>query len=199
MDALLRALYLATTIFGAGVIVVDMLGLIGDTNDDGGVDDDDAGDGDAATHGSGAPLLSFLRYLRTLVYFCAGFGPFGLAAHTFGASTLATLAWAVPGGVGIAVIARAFFRFQQKDVDSTLRDEELLFETAHVTVPISGGNMGKVRIHIGQSVAERYAIADRPEDEFRGDDLVQIVRVTDECVYVKRAESSLPSDDSPSE
>ncbi len=170
-----------------------MLGLIGDAGDDAGADDVD-GDG---THGSGAPLLSFFRYIRTLVYFCAGFGPLGLAARAFGANTLTTLAWAVPGGLVIAAIARAFFRFQQRDVDSTLHDEELLYEVAHVTVPISGGNMGKVRIRIGQSVAERYALAEQPEEDFGDEDLVQIVRVTDECVYVKRAESSLPSDDSP--
>jgi len=194
MDALLRAVYVVATVFGAGVIAVDMLGLIGEAAHDSGGDD---GDGD--THGSGGPILSFLRFIRTFVYFSAGFGPFGLAARAFRTDGLGSLVWAVGGGVGIALIARAFFRFQQQDVDSTLEDADLLFETARVTVPISGGNMGKVRIHVGQVVEERYALAESAEDAFGDEDLVQIVRVTEECVYVGRADASLPSNGSASE
>ena len=193
MEAILRALYVAATIFGVGIITVDMLGLIGDAGPD---SDGDGQDGDHGSElrGSGDSLLSFLRYVRTAVYFSVGFGPLGLAAGVFGSGAVASLLWATGGGIGIVAIARAFFRFQQRDVDSTLSDDELLFETARVTVPIAGGSMGKVRIRIGQVVAERYALAESTDEAFRGRDLVQIVRVTDECVYVKRADlTDLPA------
>ncbi|MDA1190740.1 MAG: hypothetical protein O3A46_03535, partial [Candidatus Poribacteria bacterium] len=54
--------------------------------------------------------------------------------------------------------------------------------------------MGKIRVKIGQSVAERYALAAEPGDAFRTDDTVEIVRVTPDCVYVRRPYSLTASD-----
>jgi len=185
----LHGVYIFTAIFGVGVTAVDLLGLFGHDNGDSG--------GDIATgtetHGAGGEavhFLSVLRYLRTGVYFCLGFGPLGLAAEVLVSSVLGGLAWAIAGGITSAVLAGLFFRFQQHDVDSSIREAELLLERARVIVPLSHTHMGKVRAQMGQVIVERYALAEETWETFRTDDLVEIVRVTDDCVYVCRAEPS---------
>ena len=189
VESWLQGLYVFMTIFGVGVTLVDMLGILGTGNDHGA---GDHGGHDAAGHedaqdGGHAPLLSVLRYLRMSVYFALGCGPLGLIAAATGAGALGSLVWAVPGGIIAAVLAHAFFRFQRQDVDSSVRDAELLFERARVIVPLSSQTMGKVRVRLGQSVVERYALAEDEEEAFRTGDVVEIVRVEDDCVHVRRA------------
>jgi membrane protein implicated in regulation of membrane protease activity len=185
----LHGLYLFMTVFSVGVIAVDMLGLFGTGDSDSDASDlnaDDASADDTSAGASGS-LLSILRYLRIGIYFALGCGPVGLVAEWTGAGVLGSLVWAVPGGVISAYLARLFFRFQQRDVNSQVRESELLLERAQVIVPLSNTNMGKVRIKIGQLVMERYALAEDEWETFNTDDLAEIVRVTDECVYVRRA------------
>jgi membrane protein implicated in regulation of membrane protease activity len=189
----LHGLYVFTTIFGVGVTAIDLLGLLSAGEGNGDSDGDAHGAEDAGGH---VPLLSMLRYLRTLVYFSLGFGPLGLVAEATGARALGSLAWAVPGGLVAAVLARAFFRFQQQDVGSSVQAEELLLERARVIVPMSSRDMGKVRVKVGPVVMERYALAEDEWDTFRTDEVVEIVRVTDDCVYVRRAEGNLSLEES---
>jgi membrane protein implicated in regulation of membrane protease activity len=186
----LQGLYLFAAVFGVGVTLVDMLGILGEGGHHGAGATGDHGSpshGDAP-NGTHIPLLSVLRYLRMAVYFALGFGPLGLVAHASGTAGLGSLVWAVPGGIASAVLARLFFRFQQRDVDSTVRDEELLFERAGVIVPLSSTAMGKVRVKLGQTVVERYALAEDRGEAFRAGEVVEIVRVEDDCVYVRRAQ-----------
>ena len=213
---MLSGLFWFAAVFGVGVTVIDLLGLLGggsagdsgDSGDSGGA----AGAGDTAVgglngssdstgstgssdssgtgdHGAGAPVLSFLRVARILVYFCLGFGPLGLAATAFGSGTAGSLAWALAGGVSSATLAHLFFRFQRTKLDSSVQDEELLMEPATVIVPIADGGMGKVRVHFGQTVAERYARAEHPDERFALDDCVIISQVTEPCVYVRKEDS----------
>jgi len=192
--ARLHEVYLFTTVLGVGITAVDMLGLLGHhgTSDDHGDAGGAAPPGDHA--GGHMPLLPVLRYLRTLVYFALGFGPLGLAAQTTGASVLGSLAWAVPGGLVTAWLARLFWGWQQRDVDSTVQQHELLLERARVIVPLSSTTMGRVRLRLGQTVVERYALAEDEWETLRTDEVVEIVRVTDECVYVRRAPGHLSLD-----
>lgn len=184
---MLTGLFWLAAIFGVGVTVVDLLGLIGGGSDDGGASGgtgaEDGGDGGG---GGGAPVLSFLRWVRTLVYFCLGFGPFGLAAGAFGSGPVASLIWSLAGGVSMSMLARLFFRIQRTRLDSSLHDEELLMEPATVTVPIAAGSMGKVRVHFGQSVTDRYARAEDGNEEFASGDRVVVARITEQCVYVRK-------------
>ena len=206
---MLQGLYWFTAILGVGVTVVDLLGLIGAGGQaDSGQADSGQADGDGAAavdaggdsvggessaggesaggeSAGGAPVLSFLRYVRTVIYFCLGFGPFGIASTAFGSGAAGSLIWALAGGAGTAVLARLFFRLQRKELDSSIAEEELLFEEATVIAPIADGGMGKVRIRLGQSVAERYALAENPEARFPVDARVQVAQVTDRCVYVR--------------
>ena len=185
---MLTGLFWLTAIFGVGVTVVDLLGLIGGGSDDAGAGGDDQGSGAHDGGVGGAPVLSFLRWLRTLVYFCLGFGPFGLAAGAFGSGPVGSLLWSLAGGVSMSVLARLFFRFQRTRLDSSLHDEELLMEPGTVIVPIAAGGMGKVRVLFGQSVTERYARAESEADEFASGERVVISRISEQCVYVRREE-----------
>lgn len=195
---MLQALYWFTAILGVGVTVVDLLGLIGSGGHADGSGAEAGGEGsggdgpggqaageDAGGASGGAPVLSFLRYVRTAIYFCLGFGPFGIASTAFGSGAAGSLIWALAGGSAVAVLARLFFRLQRTELDSSIEEEELLFEEATVIAPIAGGGMGKVRIRLGQSVAERYALAENPEERFAVDARVQVAQVTDRCVYVR--------------
>ena len=164
--------------FGGGQADGGADGSAADTADGG----ESGGGGESA---GGAPVLSFLSYVRTAIYFCLGFGPFGIAATAFGAGAAGSLIWALAGGTAAAVLARLFFRLQRTELDSSIEEEELLFEEATVIAPIADGGMGKVRIRLGQSVAERYALAENPEERFAVDARVQVAQVTDRCVYVR--------------
>lgn len=192
MGSWLEGIYGFAAAFGVGVTLVDLLGLWGHSH--GGAHQDGTSHGHESPphdathegfHSTGA-FLSVLRYLRMVVYFSLGFGPVGLIALEMGRRSLESALWAIPSGIGAAFLARAFFRFQQRDVDSSLRDDDLLFERGTVLVSINGENMGKVRLRVGPIVTERYARTADPHDSFRPGDTVQIVEVTEECVYVRR-------------
>ncbi len=132
----------------------------------------------------GSRVLMVLAYLRMTVYFCLGFGPTGWAAMASGYHPLVSLGLAIVVGTIALFLAQAFFRFQRSNTDSTLSRMDLLRTEATVTVPLTHKRMGKVRIQVGQSVTERYALAANKTAEFRKGDQVHVMRVTDECVYV---------------
>ncbi|MBI4853387.1 MAG: hypothetical protein HY819_16460 [Acidobacteria bacterium] len=219
-ESYLHLIYLVTTIFGVGVMLLDLLGVFAhsfgvshsDSNSQSQTPEDisqmdhnlahqsdhqanhqsDHQTNNHNSHNHHIPLLSVLRYIRMFVYFCAGFGPMGLLAEFSGSGLLGALAWSMLGGLASTSMGLFFFRLQQKDLDSTVHMEDLFLGKAEVIVPITNGNMGKVRIITGQSVAERYALAENPLDSFSKDSEVDIVRVTDECVYVRPASNDFP-------
>lgn len=126
-----------------------------------------------------------LTYLRLLVYFCLGFGPTGWVGMATGRSPLLSLGLAIPVGLAAVFLAQAFFRFQRRDTDSQIGREELLTAEATVVVPLDHDTMGKVRIKSGLNVTDRFALAEEPGKQFAKGEPVRIVRVTDECVYVR--------------
>ena len=139
-ESMMQGLFWFTAIFGVGVTVIDLLGLIGSGGQaDGGsaaeAADDGSGEEGGGEDGGGAPVLSFLRYVRTAIYFCLGFGPFGLASTAFGSGPAGSLIWALAGGTAVATLARLFFRLQRTELDSSIKEEELLFEQATVDRP----------------------------------------------------------------
>ena len=211
MPSFLGSLYTGLTIFGGGVLLIDLMGLLGggdDTEggDDGGADmDGDAADGSADDADGGAEdangdegaegrvvgdtsgvlILSFLRHLRSTVYFSVGCGPTGLVAMWKGHGTVGSLVWAVPTGCVSLIVVRGIMRLITKDTDSTLRTEDILMTKATVLIPVSKGNMGKVRIVTGQFTSEQYALPEHEEESFEAGDTVYVTNVTDECVYIE--------------
>lgn len=238
-------LYIATAIFGIGVVALDFLGILGEHGQDGdGAIDIDGGDvgsieadggadfdaavdadfdaaidvdsgvdglgvdgpgvhisgtefdgGDATEvhvdghytdfdKSTGSWILSLMAYLRLTVYFCMGFGPTGWVALSTGRPPVVSLVIASAVGIVSLFLAQAFFRLQQSYTDSSLSSHDLLRQEATVMIPVGHKDMGKVRIQLGMSVTEQYALASNPNDAFRSGDKVHITRVTDECVYV---------------
>ena len=237
-----QGLFVLTTIFGVGVTAIELLGILGDSEDadTGGADDFEGdmgrfdggdveaisadtidaeagfdadsgdliptssgadsqaiagestdGDFDADGRGSSpgalyAPLMFIMSNLRRAVYFSLGFGPAGLAALLSGSSPTSSLLWAIPCGLVSMWLARAFFRFQQRDLDSTLKRRDLMFQPAKVLIPIAPGGMGKVRIIVGQSVVDRFARGENESEGFSKGQQVVISRISNECVYVEQ-------------
>lgn len=133
---------------------------------------------------AGNRILQILSYLRLTVYFCLGFGPTGWFAMATGRNSLIALGMAIAMGAVSLVVAQWFFRFQNSSVDSSLTKRDLLQEEATVTISLTDSTMGKVRIKVGMSVSEQYALSSTPGRAFKRGDIVHITRVTDECVYV---------------
>ncbi len=206
----LHAIYIGCTVFSVGITALDFLGFLGGKQDGDSSDGDahvgevDSGEmdlgGDHSVEGNhagetasddvshaagGVAVLSVLSYLRSFIYFCLGFGPTGWVAMAMGNSAGQSLIWAAPAGVVTFVLARAFFRFQRTDTDSSLHSEELLFQQATVIVPLTHNTMGKVRVQVGMNVTEQYALATEPNAQFEKGDTVWVTNITDECVYVE--------------
>lgn len=244
---------MGTTVFGLGVLTIDMLGLLGhqgqadsaasDNADDadggdadgahGGADDssgddadgdaghsgdsDDAQDADAGhdaasghtddgghghelveigTHAvstvmhdktiQGNALLKTLSILRTAVYFSAGFGPVGLFAWLTKQGALASILWSVPVGLATALITRLLMHLFKKDVDSSVKEDELLLERGQVIVTIGRGELGKVRIHMGDIYADRFARAKSKEETIPVGAAIRVCDIEEDCLIVER-------------
>jgi len=265
MDTLL-SLYIACTIFGVGVTIVDMLGILGDffhgsehgtdgadhsdhggdhgdhggmhgdfdvTHSDHGdfdgaygVHDSDHGDFDithgdhwgehgdfdtthgehggeqhgdhvAGEHGEKGPVIPFEHYrerhvlprilsiTRSLVHFSLGFGPVGWFALATGRTEMVSLGWSMLVGTIALIGGRLLRRIQQSELDSQLTVEDLIMERGEVIVSIGKGQMGKVRIHLEGTYADRFARAKNPEESFRVGTKIRVVDVSDECVYIE--------------
>lgn len=91
-------------------------------------------------------LTKIIGVLRSIVYFSLGFGPTGLFAHFTGQSRLSGLLWAC--GVGAAMIALARFlrRFIRKDLDSSIKPDELLEEEGVLLLPLEGKAISKATV-----------------------------------------------------
>jgi membrane protein implicated in regulation of membrane protease activity len=209
----LTQIYIAATIFAAGIVILDFLGIFGDDGahgdahvgghdaghsmdfDTGDMDgghlehtghdiDIDASRGQAALSHSATAAIATLAYLRLSVYFAIGFGPTGWMAMASGYSPWTSLAIATPVGVIAVILAQVLFRFQRSDTDSSLRHDDLLMQRATVIIPLTHKTMGKVRVQVGMNVVELYALAADAASQFDKGEDVRIVRVTEDCVYV---------------
>ncbi|MDR1901584.1 MAG: hypothetical protein LBQ88_04785 [Treponema sp.] len=97
--------------------------------------------------GSGNTGIRFITrlmgLLRTAVYFSLGAGPTGLFAFFTGRSALSSLLWAGAAGAGLAVLGKILRKLIRNDIDSSIKSEEMLMETAVISVPVGPGQIGK--------------------------------------------------------
>jgi hypothetical protein len=132
----------------------------------------------------GGFLLKTLGMFRHAIYFCVGFGPFGLFAKLVDNSSFAFL-WALMGGIVVSVIAGLFRRIQKDKLDSSINESELLLEKATVLVSMAPGKMGKVRIAHGGMNIDRYAVAKNMMDEFKAGDEAVVSEIRDDYVIIE--------------
>lgn len=140
---------------------------------------------DALSHQGDTAILTWIKYMRWSVYFCLGFGPVGWISMAAGRSAGWALMVAALAGVATVALAQVFFRFRPSDTGAVPSPEEMMWEQATVTIPLSHTRLGRVRLTQGMIVQEPFALAVAEGVEFRTGDQVRIVRVTDKCVYVE--------------
>ncbi|ASB49084.1 hypothetical protein [Alkalitalea saponilacus] len=133
-------------------------------------------------------VLEFIRLLRTLVYFCAGFGLTGTFAILTGESIVSSLLWSVSVGFITVFLFKLFKRIQQRKLDSSFSDHELINLKGEALLPIEGSSMGKVRIFFGSLTLERYARTIPGEASIKKGDPILICKSEHDVVYVKRIE-----------
>ena len=211
----LKGLYIGATIFGAGVTLADIFGMlsnIGSSEGDGdgefdsaeaadGLDDGDTSgadeidsdtgddtDGSIAGHDRRVkrnPVLTILTLMRTLVYFALGFGPVGWFAFSQYSSAGTTLLWSLPTGALVAIGTRALRSFMKKELSSTITKTDLLMEKGEVTVSITEGGTGRVRVTFGGVYVDRYAKSTDRSISIPVGSPVRVVDADDEYVYVE--------------
>jgi membrane protein implicated in regulation of membrane protease activity len=130
------------------------------------------------------PFLRLLSYLRTLVYFSVGFGPIGWIALVTGRGILNSLFWSIPGGLLFAIGGRLIRRLQRQELDSSIKEDELLMEYGEVIVTINPGKLGKIRINYSGQYLERYAKGRDPLTHYPLGTKVRITEVTEEFLIV---------------
>ncbi len=200
-------LYIVAGVFGAGVIIIDFFSSVLTSIEDGGDDadavDSKTDDSDFSIDEDGEHydadgsnlvdyhkhkargLLQFIAFLRTLVYFCAGFGITGIFALLTGESSLSSLLWSVFMGLGTVGIFKIFRKIQRNKLDSSFSDRELLNMKGEALLPMSGDSMGKVRIHFGSTTVERYAKSASKETSIKKGAPIVISNVDRDVVYVR--------------
>lgn len=211
---ILRLVYIALTVFGAGVTAVDLFGAFEhsgqghepeDASQDGSHDADhsighdsshDSSHEHSLSHATGRGSLldagnKRIRYvgraigaLRTAVYFCLGAGPMGWIALARGEGGIASVLWALISGFLIAVLARVLRRAVRRDLDSSLKPSDFVAQTAEVVVPIEPGKIGKVRVRRYGREQEVYARMAGGRAE-KGE-LVEVVDYDQECFLVAK-------------
>lgn len=145
-------LFTALTVFGVGVTIIDFLGIMDNFGDNDGNGTDETS-GSTVKQGSnlipenkssnekpGIRIVSrIMSFLRNIVYFSLGFGPTGLFASFTGLSKTTGLIWAFVVGTAMMILARFLKRFIHRDLDSSIKPDELLQEKGILLLPLEGG------------------------------------------------------------
>ena len=134
----------------------------------------------------GTPLLRIMALARSAVYFSLGFGPVGVFATAVqGESALISLAWSAPVGLVVMIGARLVRRVLRQELDSQLKGQDFIMEKGTVIVTIGAGQMGKVRVQVGGTNADRFARAKDPAVSIAVGTVVRVVDVADDCIFVE--------------
>lgn len=185
----LLTLYIITGVFGLGVTIIDLVGIFGD--DTGDMDAEGDLDGDSGVsviahegRNFSGLIIKIITLLRSLIYFCLGFGVIGFIAVYTGRSFLSALIWSVGAGVLSTFLAHLLKRLLRKEIDSTIKESELLMEKGEVLVSILPGKQGKVRIKVGGAYIDRYARADKLDSTLKPGEKVYVTDIADDGVVV---------------
>lgn len=139
---------------------------------------------DAESDSTKVPLV-ILAGMRSLVYFCIGFGIVGWYAVATGVGALLSLVWSVPVGLVSLGGARLLRRVLRRELNSEIHTSELLMESGVVIVSILRGELGRVRVKLGDVYVERFARAAGNNREIHVGTKITVTDISDECVFVE--------------
>ncbi|MCL2209936.1 MAG: hypothetical protein FWC19_07355 [Treponema sp.] len=161
----LFVLFITLTVFGVGVTIIDFLGVLDHWGDNSGDHFSDHSDSHSADTGSehGSNLIAenkhsapdkpsfsiiskIMNLLRNAVYFSLGSGPTGLFAYFNGLSRTSGLIWAFAVGAAMIILARLLKRFIRRDLDSSIKTDELLQEKGVLLLPLEGETISKAMV-----------------------------------------------------
>jgi hypothetical protein len=139
---------------------------------------------DADGHGGGPSILSS----RVVSVFVTAFGSFGAIGIHLGYGVGLSTVMGFGGGVLFAGVIYLFATFLYgQQASSHVHINDLVGNTAQVSVAIPKGGMGQVRCTLGDTVIEKIARAANSE-EIPLNTLVRIKVIAGEMVLVERAE-----------
>ena len=173
------SLYIAATIFALGILIADFIFSSGE---------DSSQPDSVLTESKGrvqSAIFRLFKYFRYALYFCVGFGPTGMAAVLMEKSSFESLLWALGAGIVVPIIAKLLTRISKKELDSSVKDKDLFMEHGIVLIPIEPGQMGKVKIKLGDVHIERYAKGLSSTQAFQKGDTIVVSDVQEGCVLVE--------------
>jgi len=126
--------------------------------------------------------------LRMGVYFSLGAGPTGLFALATGQPVAASLAWSAGAGLFMAALTRALRSLLRRDLDSSIRRDEFLMETAVLELPLAPGTLAKATVrHYGVESTVYVKAADATLALPKGA-RVRIIDIDDDCLRIEPAD-----------
>jgi membrane protein implicated in regulation of membrane protease activity len=136
---------------------------------EGDVDADVDADMDGHLGGIGDALSGWLPFasMRFWIFFLAFFGLTGTLLSTLGSVSSAVLAGTISGVRGYLCglgTTKAIKKLQAAEIDSSIRETDYLGTQGRVVVPISGGELGKIRLELKGSIVEVLARTDDATD-----------------------------------
>jgi membrane-bound ClpP family serine protease len=145
--------------------------------------DIDTGDVPSFDHGQvGLPSISPM----SIASFITAFGSFGtISRQLFGASPVASLIYALGGGIIIAVVAQLLFIFVFSPQTSSLRSRrDVVGLTGEVIIPIPDGGAGQIAV-VSRGTRATYSARAKAGQTFKQGDLVRVVELAGSVVFVE--------------
>jgi len=131
-----------------------------------------------------------MNFLRTLVYFSLGFGPTGLFASFTSLPRTKGFIWACGVGVAMTILARLLRRFIRRDLDSSIKPDELLQEKGVLLLPLDGETISKAVVRsFGREMEIYVRCADKSIKLPKGKEIT-IVDFDNDIYWVEPAEQN---------
>lgn len=143
--------------------------------------EDDRGSGAART----AAVSRIASFLRLSVFFALGAGLTGLFGIWRGLGPLESAAWSAGAGLVAAGVARLVRGLSRRELDSTVREEELIMDEAVITVSVAPGQLGKAEVRKYGANTELYVKASAPDLAIAKGARVRILDINEEYCTVE--------------
>ena len=126
-------------------------------------------------------VLGFLKYVRPVSHFLAGFGASGLLTVAVGAVDPVAGAVAAATGITTTLIGRRISKLRSHETSSDIAEEDLLGKEAEVMIRIGPGDApGKVRVRVKGSAPEFIAHVARPDLVLHSGEKVFVIEQMDD-------------------